>query len=126
MYPRSKYHDSLHLDEGLYEFAAPDVFEIIPQLIQGDLISVSKFGVLQDAWGTSYCMPTLLFWREHTHDRDKIHPCTVWLEGTGSEPVLIFGPFRDREELNNFKDEFQESNLPWFPETDYISAVISD
>jgi hypothetical protein len=108
---------------GVYEFVAPDVHEIISSLL-GLELSVSTFNSLVDVWGPSYCMPTMLIWRDYTYAHELIHPCVVALAEDESAPVLVFGPFLDIAAHQRFRNLFEAEGLPHFEERDSIIVTI--
>jgi hypothetical protein len=110
---------------GIYEFIAPDVREILPSLV-GFEILVSSFDSLVSVWGVSYCMTTMLVWREYKYHRQLIHPCIIELGGGEDAPVLVFGPFPDVPALHHFKKHFDLQDLPRYDAVDSVTVTIID
>lgn len=110
----------INLADGMYEFIAPDVNEIVPYLLDQN-VAESNFVSLQDVWGTRYCMTTMLVWREQVHERARIRPCKVWMGGEDFAPVLVFGPFEDWDDLNRFRGCFDALQLPRYSVTDSVT-----
>jgi hypothetical protein len=111
-------------EPGFYDLVAPDIHEIVSYLT--DLkIMVSSFDYLVDVWGPSYCMPTMLIWRDYEYAQDLITPCVVQFEEGGLAPVLVFGPFLDVEAQQHFRNLYVDEGLPEFDEKDTTSLMIS-
>jgi hypothetical protein len=111
-------------EPGIYEFVAPDIIEIISYLSDLNLV-ISSFDYLIDIWGPSYCMPTMLVWREYDYARDLINPCIVQLGNGEFAPVLVFGPFLDNEAQQRFHSRYACEELPMFEGRDTITLLIS-
>jgi hypothetical protein len=110
---------------GLYDFISPNVQDLLPHCVELNIV-VSTFTALVSAWGSSYLSPTLLVWTQWECDRYLITPCVIEMDDGSSEPVLVFGPFRDRVAREHFKQNFTIEFLPFYHDDDTATVMIKD